>query len=139
MVHEQANLVFTIPFNLREMRDNQGLFFVFDFLAASDTNTDLAFPIPDDAVRDYLVKTAVSDGLKTNYLKFLGNVFRLVDGELDKCQKELSGKRITTAEGLAKWWSNHLESIRTELYKAAIVSTSEPIKVRIREDGKKFR
>src|SRR6266446_4528412 len=29
MVHEQANLVFTIPFNLRERGDNQGLYFVF--------------------------------------------------------------------------------------------------------------
>jgi len=33
MVHEQANLVFTIPFNLRERGDNQGLsFFFLDFL-----------------------------------------------------------------------------------------------------------
>jgi len=32
MVHEQAGLVFTIPFNLREKGDNQGLYFFFDFL-----------------------------------------------------------------------------------------------------------
>jgi len=38
-------------------------------------------PTPDDAVRDYLVKTSVSDGpevLKTNYLKFLSSVFACV-------------------------------------------------------------
>lgn len=108
-------------------------------MGASDTDTDLAYPIPDDDVRDYLVKTSVSDDLhilKTNYLKFLGSVFRLVNAELDKCHEEW--KQISTAAGLAKWWSSHLESIRTELYKAAIDDTDQPIKVRIREDGEKY-
>ncbi|KIM76540.1 hypothetical protein PILCRDRAFT_12766 [Piloderma croceum F 1598] len=72
MVHEQANLVFTIPFNLRESGDSK----------------DLAFPIPDDAVRDYFVTRAYSTDpqtLKTNYLKFLGGVFTQVNTELDFC------------------------------------------------------
>jgi len=117
------------------------LFFLcFRFLA--DTVTDLAFPTPDDAVHDYLVKASVTDDqhtLKTNYLKFLGNVFRLVNGELDKCHEELRGRQITTAEGLAKWWSNHLQgTLRTKLYKAAINGTSEAIEVSIREDGEKY-
>ena len=60
MLHEQANLVFTILFNLRETGESKGPFFVFDFLDSSNTVTDLAFPIHDDAVRDYLVKTSVS-------------------------------------------------------------------------------
>ena len=136
MVHELAKLIFTIPFNLREKDDDRGPFFVFDLLSASDPNTDLAFPVPDDAVRDYLVKTSASDNLhtlKTNYIKFLGSVFRQVSAELDKCHEEW--KQISTAANLAEWWSDHLESIRSELYKAAIDGTVEPIEVRIRENG----
>jgi hypothetical protein len=56
----------------------------------------LAFPTPDDAVRDYLVKTSVSDDpevLKTNYLKFLGSVFTQVNGELKKYRKAPTGKQ----------------------------------------------
>ena len=139
MVHEQANLVFTIPFNLREKKDDQGHFFVFDLLSASDTNTDLAFPVPDDAIRDYLVKTSVLDdlySLKTNYLKFLGSVFRQINIELDNCHEEL--KQISTAAGLAKWWSSHLQSIRSKLYKAAIDGTVKSIEVSVREDGEKY-
>jgi len=107
MVHEQANLVFTIPFNLRERSDNQ----------------DLAFPTPDDAVRDYLVTGSLSDDehiLKTNYLKFFASLFTEVNSELEKCLGELSEKQIRTAEELARWWSCHLEGIRTGLYEAAI-------------------
>jgi len=66
----------------------------------------LAFPIPNDVVRDYLVKTSPSDDqhvLKTNYLKF-GSVFTRVNGGLEKCREELSEKQITSAEDLAKWW-----------------------------------
>ena len=111
------------------------------FLDSANTVTDLAFPIPDDAVRDYLVKTSVSGDrhiLKTNYLKFLGNVFRVVNVELDKCHNELTSKKITTVGGLAKWWSSHLQRVRTELYKAAVDGTSEDNKVSIREYGEKY-
>ena len=34
MVHEQANLVFTIPFNLREKGDNQGSYIIFRIFQA---------------------------------------------------------------------------------------------------------
>jgi hypothetical protein len=74
--------------------------------------------------------------LKTNYLKFLASVFTQVNGELEKCRKEFSRKRIGTAEGLAKWWSGHLEGVRTELYKAAIDGANKTIEVRIREHDK---
>jgi hypothetical protein len=141
MVHEQASLVFTIPFNIRDKGDNQGLYFTFfDFLERFRcTNADLAFPIPDGAVRDYLVTTSVSDDqhiLKTNYLKFLASVFTQVNAELEKCRTEWREKSIRTAEDLAKWWSGHLEGVRAELYKAAIVGANKPIQVRIREDDK---
>ena len=100
-------------------------------------NTDLAFPVPDDAVRNYLVTTSLSHDqhiMKTNYLKFLGSVFAQVNGELEKCREELSDKR--NAEDLAKWWSRRLESIRPKLYKAAIDGAGEANPVRIREHGK---
>ncbi|KAF8240148.1 hypothetical protein L208DRAFT_852307 [Tricholoma matsutake] len=46
MVHEQANLVFTIPFNLREKGDNQGPYFVFRIpWGASDVRTQ-TWPSP---------------------------------------------------------------------------------------------
>jgi len=100
----------------------------------------LAFPIPDDAVREHLVTTSLSADhhvLKTNYLKFLGNVFTQVYDELDKCREELK-KQTPTAADLAKWWSRHLEGRRTELYKAAIDSASNATQVCIREDGEKY-
>jgi hypothetical protein len=114
---------------------------MFHSLGSSDTVTDLAFPFPDDAVRDYLIKSSVSDDqqiLKTNYLKFFSNVFRLAKGELDKYDNELNEKKITTAEGLAKWWSSHLPSVRTGLYKAAIDGTNEASEVSTRENVEKY-
>jgi hypothetical protein len=40
MVHEQANVVFTIPFNLRKSVEKQGLCFLFSIsLGASDVRT----------------------------------------------------------------------------------------------------
>ncbi len=65
-------------------------------------------------------------------------MFAQINGELEKCREELSKKTIRTAEDLAKWWSSHLEGLRTELYKAAIDGAGEAIQVRICEDGKKY-
>ena len=90
-------------------------------------------------MRDYLVTTSISDDqhiLKTNYLKFLASVFTQVNAELEKCRKEWREKYIRTAEDLAKWWSDHLEGVRAELYKAAIDSAKEELQVRIRENDK---
>ena len=78
MVHEQANLIFTIPFNLRESGDSKGAYPCPVDLFTSDAEPDLAFPIPDNAVCDYFVTRAHSTDphtLKANYLKFLGGVF----------------------------------------------------------------
>jgi hypothetical protein len=104
--------------------------------------TDLAFPIPDDDVRNYLVTQAYSTDpqiLKTNYLKFLGGVFTEVKMELESWQMELSKKRITSAGDLAKWWSSHLESIRPRLYKAATKAASKDILVRVYQPSRKPR
>ena len=98
----------------------------------------MAFPIPDDAVRDYLVKTSLSDDqhvLKTNYLKLLGSVFTQVNDELERCREELE-KQIPTAGDLAKWWSRRLEGRRTELYKAAIDGARNATQVCIRETAR---
>ncbi|KAF5373422.1 hypothetical protein D9615_009451 [Tricholomella constricta] len=109
MVHEQAKLVFTIPFNLR----------------GEDSTKSLAFPMPDAAVRDWLVSIAKSDDLKGNCLKFFASVFTQVNDELEKFWEELSKK---SAEDLAKWWSSHFEGIREGLYKAAITDAKQPSK-----------
>jgi hypothetical protein len=75
--------------------------------------------------------------LKTKYLKFLGSVFKQINGELENSQQELNEKKIRTAEDLAKWWSNHLKGVRTEPYKAAIDGAAEANQVRICVDSKK--
>ena len=82
------------------------------------------------------MKTSASDDLPTKYLTFLGIVFRLINCELDIHREEW--EHIPTAAGLAKWWSSHLENIRSKLYKEAVDGTTEPIEVCIREDGEKY-
>jgi len=47
MVHEQANLVFTIPFNLRESGDSKGAYTCpVDLFASDAANQTLPFPSP---------------------------------------------------------------------------------------------
>jgi hypothetical protein len=43
----------------------------------------------------------------------------------------LRGEQISTAEDLAKWWSGHLEGVRTGLYEEVIDGANEDIKVRV--------
>lgn len=138
MVHEQAKLVFTIPFNLRESKDSQGTLPLHcradNF---SDRELDLAFPLADDAVRDYFVTFSVRNSLmlKTMYLKFLGSVFSTVEAELRACRTELENKQIRSGQELAKWWSDHLIDVRQELYEQAIRVTDEKTPVRIYRGG----
>ncbi|KAF8872391.1 hypothetical protein CPB84DRAFT_1967482 [Gymnopilus junonius] len=109
MVHEQAKIVFTIPFNLRESIEDKGL----------------AFPSPDEDVRTYFVRTAVSNEshvLKAKYLKFFASLFTKVNGELDAKRPSIRSK---SAEELAEWWANHLKNMRTDLYKAAIADATK--------------
>ena len=137
MVHEQARLVFSIPFNLREGVDNDGSCSCFRFFShCSCTITGLAFPHPDNAVRDYLAKTAFSPNqhiLKSNYLKFLTSLFTLVMGELNN-----SEEAHKTTEDLAKWWSSRLAGGRKELYDAVVNGALKDVQVRIREVGMMF-
>lgn len=47
MVHEQANLVFTIPFNLRESGDSEGAYLCpVDLFTSDAENQTLPFPSP---------------------------------------------------------------------------------------------
>ncbi|KAF8871491.1 hypothetical protein CPB84DRAFT_1854946 [Gymnopilus junonius] len=113
MVHEQAKIVFTIPFNLRESIEDKGL----------------AFPPPDEDVRAYLVGAAVSNGshvLKAKYLKFFASLFTKVNGELDAARVSIRSK---SAEELAKLWANRLQNIRTNLYRAAIVDATKTTEI----------
>ncbi|KAF8882381.1 hypothetical protein CPB84DRAFT_1965388 [Gymnopilus junonius] len=113
MVHEQAKIVFTIPFNLRESIEDKGL----------------AFPSPDKDVRTYFVRTAVSNEshvLKAKYLKFFASLFMKVNGELDAKRPSIRSK---SAEELAEWWANHLKNMRTDLYKAAIANATKTTEI----------
>jgi hypothetical protein len=98
----------------------------------------LAYPIPDDAIRDHLVPTIFSNDqpiLTTRYLRFLRCVFRQINDELEQCKELLRQANIQTAEDLARWWSKHLEGRRKELYQAMIDGSREAISVRTCEDG----
>ncbi|KAF8573314.1 hypothetical protein K439DRAFT_1625165 [Ramaria rubella] len=106
MVHEQSNLVFTVPFNLREESDNR----------------DLSYPFPDSNVRVHLAKHIPSDNVdnvKAYYLVFLRHLFEEVLREL----VALYTQKDTAAsyEALATSWNVHLQGgARSTLYKTVI-------------------
>ncbi|KAF8519711.1 hypothetical protein JB92DRAFT_2897710 [Gautieria morchelliformis] len=106
MVHEQSNLVFTIPFNLREAADNK----------------DLPFPPPDEKVREFLAHPSGEDvaAVRLHYVTFLLYTFQAVRDELGK----LDPPRIDqpkSRKALAGRWRAHLEQgrVRESLYNAA--------------------
>ncbi|KAF8573296.1 hypothetical protein K439DRAFT_1375811, partial [Ramaria rubella] len=103
---EQSNLVFTVPFNLREESDNR----------------DLSYPFPDSNVRVHLAKHIPSDNVdnvKAYYLVFLRHLFEEVLREL----VALYTQKDTAAsyEALATSWNVHLQGgARSTLYKTVI-------------------
>ena len=80
MVHEQAKLVFTIPFNLRDPAEKRGKSFPsFDHeLRVLTLLLALAFPDPDEDIRTYLLRYAAHFDVfdvQAYYLTFLGVLF----------------------------------------------------------------
>ncbi|KAF8590094.1 hypothetical protein K439DRAFT_1657646 [Ramaria rubella] len=106
MVHEQSNLVFTVPFNLGDESDSR----------------DLSYPFPDSNVRVHLVKHTPSDNVdnvKAYYLVFLRHLFEEVLREL----VALYTQKDTAAsyEALATSWNVHLQGgARSTLYRTVI-------------------
>ncbi|KAH9923393.1 hypothetical protein B0H21DRAFT_895174 [Amylocystis lapponica] len=108
MVDEQAKLVFTIPFNLRDMQESED---------------GLAFPYPDCDVRDHLLvpKNRPLAFAQLHYLSFYTHLFHAIIKRLS--DSEAHG----TYALLATWWRNYLiksndqnVSNRTALYQDAI-------------------
>ncbi|KAH9926363.1 hypothetical protein B0H21DRAFT_764196 [Amylocystis lapponica] len=108
MVDEQAKLVFTIPFNLRDMQESED---------------GLAFPYPDCDVRDHLLvpKNRPLAFAQLHYLSFYTHLFHAIIKRLS------DSKAHGTYALLATWWRNYLiksndqnVSNRTALYQDAI-------------------
>ncbi|EGO24869.1 hypothetical protein SERLADRAFT_415804 [Serpula lacrymans var. lacrymans S7.9] len=107
MVHEQAKLVFTLPFNLRIM----------------------PYPGPDNNVRQFLVGFLSNPGgqgvsmAKINITLFLGKIYQLAAERLSLL---LNGGRMKRQE-LAERWYNYLQAKgnRSTLYEAALKGTKE--------------
>ncbi|KAF9509680.1 hypothetical protein BS47DRAFT_1365066 [Hydnum rufescens UP504] len=85
-VHEMANLVFTIPFNLRK---------------AGSTG----FPAADGAVREYLIHRPAKmsrEELGDRFLRFFSGLFSAVEDALAD---------FDSSPGLAKCWHQYLEAV----------------------------
>ncbi|KAF8579397.1 hypothetical protein K439DRAFT_1525242 [Ramaria rubella] len=111
MVHEQSNLVFTIPFNLRSQADEK----------------DLPFPVPDAVIRTHLAETAPKDNIanvQLYYFVFLKHLFYRVRTELETLYSATS--RAATHAALATSWQNHLETgVREKLYGEVVESAAQ--------------
>ena len=119
MVHEQSDLVFTLPFNLRPHTDDKGHYLPQCVGNMYLQKSDIAYPLPDTDVGAYLDWRApnLREG-QTRYLRFLGNLFRNVSDELARLYKT----KQPTYAALASSWRNHLDEgqNRTRIYKEAV-------------------
>ncbi|KAI5114860.1 hypothetical protein M0805_008639, partial [Coniferiporia weirii] len=86
-VHELGKLVFTIPLNLRSETEGNGF----------------AYPLPDNAIRNFLVR-APSELQKARlyFVKFLHGLFTTVLEEIEEFSL------VNTPEEVAQAWSAHL-------------------------------
>ncbi|KAH7908450.1 hypothetical protein BJ138DRAFT_1157601 [Hygrophoropsis aurantiaca] len=100
MVREQANLVFTIPFNLRSDSESK----------------DLAYPHPDKEVRRYFC-IAAEESLVDAQIRVL-LFFRTLFREVAVALQSLLGQQTVTNDVLAERWIRYLEEDqnRTQLY-----------------------
>jgi len=103
MVREQSNLVFTLPFNLR----------------AHSESKDMAYPPPDNEIRNYLDQQAANlyDG-QTRHLHLLGHLFKTVSDELVVWYSQKQPSYVALAES----WRVHVEKgqNRSRIYSAAV-------------------
>lgn len=124
MVHEQALLVFTIPFNLqdsKESRDGRCIDMWALVRRANQFISGYAYPPPDVGVRSHLLQAggAGNSNASTSayYLQFLASIFQVAATEVLAC-----GKHETYA-ALATAWRAHLsepEGEREKLHSTAI-------------------
>ncbi|KAI5117184.1 hypothetical protein M0805_008163 [Coniferiporia weirii] len=100
-VHELGKLIFTIPLNLRPETEHNGF----------------AYPLPDNAIRNFLVG-APSEPQKARlyFVRFLHGLFTTVLEEVEKLP------RVNTLEEVAQAWSTHLEDgdVRNGLYEKVV-------------------
>ena len=130
MVHEQANLVFTIPFNLRDDAEynrrrgakyNGNMSFATVILLSSyQDDVDLLFPPSDALMRLDLVNSTMETvaEAEVHFYIFLGRLFCRVKEELKEIYE---GKdKAPTYEALATSWRKHLDAqgVRDRLYRS---------------------
>ncbi|EGN99572.1 hypothetical protein SERLA73DRAFT_167496 [Serpula lacrymans var. lacrymans S7.3] len=111
MVHEQAKLVFTLPFNLR----NEG----YDELFVTP------YPEPDNNVRQFLIGFQDDSNARNNIIVFLGKIYELAAKRLGSL---LNGGRMKRQE-IAECWHDYLqvEGVRSTFYQDAIDATKESL------------
>ncbi|RXW19027.1 hypothetical protein EST38_g6823 [Candolleomyces aberdarensis] len=103
MVHEMGQYIFTIPFNLRAPDHEGG-----------------AYPLPDDAVRDYLTQTAPSVKVYQKRCQvFFATLFRAILGFLNQCPGPLSELE------LAHVWRLFLEENKRSFYLDVVSYSSQ--------------
>lgn len=126
MVHEAAGLVFTFPFNLRALIETDGEYQADSSLSqladsAHGSLEGLAYPPPDDVVRDYMCSATLDslseDRIRVHYHLFLKNLFHIAQSSGSK----LFQQSFSTTAMLAAKWREHLEgTTRKDLYQQVI-------------------
>ncbi|KAF9518250.1 hypothetical protein BS47DRAFT_1482756 [Hydnum rufescens UP504] len=105
MVHEQSDLVFTLPFNLRPDSETK----------------DIAHPPPDTEIRDYLDWHGPNlEAFRTRYFRLLEHLFQAVSNELARHYKT----KEPNYAALARSWRKHMETgqNRARIYGGAVTA-----------------
>lgn len=125
LVHQLAQSVFTIPFNLRNRDETTfGIFILlvscYEILIGC---AGFAYPFPDDDIRDLFLRSSFRKGHNhtvKSYLIFFEQLFMIIRETL---QEERIRVTEPTDNALASEWSKYLgqpdddHSSRTRLYK----------------------
>jgi len=122
MVHEQAALVFTLPFNLRAANESQGgppylrfnLYFISLLIPLGG-----AYPHPDTDVANYFLQSTTRENVRCRFAVFFKHLFSMVQEEVSRLGKPLALEETC----FAVTWRTHLDSHRSRLYKEIVAKS----------------
>jgi hypothetical protein len=128
MVHEQAKLVFTIPFNLRPEANAQSMHFLPLIQSSCLIHvSEFAFPPADNMVRSCLEHALDLSTVTQRHLKFFTSFFRGIQDELRQHQAN-----FTDSHMLSAWWSQYLVGVRGMLYSRAAQDAGKGVTIPVR-------